>query len=65
MKKLHRSSKDKILGGLCGGFGEVYSTDPTLVRLVCVFLLIATGILPLLITYIVGWIIVPKDEEII
>ena len=63
MKKLHRSSKDKILGGLCGGLGEVYSIDPTLVRLICVFLCIMTGILPLLITYIVGWIIVPQDEE--
>ena len=63
MKKLHRSSRDKILGGLCGGFGEVYSIDPTLVRLMCVFLLICTGILPLLITYIVGWAIVPKGEE--
>ena len=63
MKKLYRSSKDKILGGLCGGVGEIYSIDPTLVRLICVFLCIITGVLPLLITYIVGWIIVPMDDE--
>lgn len=46
MKKLHRSSKDKILGGLCGGLGAVYSVDPTLVRLIRVFLCIITGIVP-------------------
>ena len=63
MKKLYRSSKDKMLSGLCGGFGETFSIDPTLVRLVFIFLFVGTGFLPLLIAYIVGWIIVPKDEE--
>ena len=63
MKKLWRSSKDKMLGGVCGGFGETFSIDPTLVRLVFVFLFVATGFLPLLIAYLVGWIIVPQDEE--
>ncbi len=63
MKKLYRSSKDKMLSGLCGGFGETFSIDPTLVRLVFVFLFVSTGFLALLIAYIVGWMIVPKDEE--
>ena len=39
------------------------SVDPTLVRLICVFLCVATGILPLLITYLIGWMIVPENTS--
>jgi len=64
MKKIRRSRNDKVIAGLCGGVGEMLSVDPTLVRLVCVFLCVVTGILPLLVTYIVGWIIVPEDTSV-
>lgn len=32
-KKLYRSTKDKVLAGVCGGLGEYFDVDPTLVRL--------------------------------
>lgn len=35
-KKLYRSTKDKVLAGVCGGLGEYFDVDPTLVRLACV-----------------------------
>jgi phage shock protein C len=60
MRKLYRSQKDRVLAGICGGMGEVYDIDPTLIRLVLVFLGLATGIVPLLVTYVVGVIIVPQ-----
>ena len=63
MKRLHRSLKDKKIAGICGGMAEVYDLDPTLIRLGLVFLGIATGILPLLFNYIVGWIIIPKAAD--
>jgi phage shock protein C len=59
MKKLYRSLEDKKIAGICGGIGEVYHIDPSLLRLAFVFLYLATGIVPLLVTYIVGWIIIP------
>jgi phage shock protein C len=59
MKKLYRSRKDFQLAGICGGLGEMFSVDPTLIRLALVFLCIVTGILPLVVAYIVGWIIIP------
>jgi len=40
--------------------GEVYEIDPTLLRLGAVFLGIATGLLPLIVAYLAGWIIIPK-----
>lgn len=60
MKRLYRSRTDKSIAGICGGIGETYGLDPTLVRLGMFFLGIATGGVPLLFTYIVGWIIIPK-----
>ncbi len=61
MKKIYRSQKDKILGGICGGLGEMFNIDPTIVRLGLVFLDIITGVAPLAITYIIGWVIIPEE----
>ena len=60
MKKLYLSKKDKKIFGICGGIGETYELDPTMVRIVTIFLCLATGILPLLLTYFIAWIIMPK-----
>ncbi len=59
MKKLYRSRKDKKIAGICGGLAEIFSLDPTLVRLAFVFIGLATGIYPIIVTYIIGWIIMP------
>ena len=61
MRKLYLSGKDKVIFGVCGGFGETYDIDPTTVRIMTIFLCLATGILPLLITYVMAWIIIPKE----
>lgn len=60
MKRLHLSATDKKLFGVCGGIGETYDVDPTLVRLVVVFLCIATVVVPIAITYFVAALIMPK-----
>lgn len=58
--KLHRSQKDQILGGVCGGLGAYLAIDPVLVRLFFVALALADGIGVLL--YLVLWVVVPKAE---
>jgi phage shock protein C len=60
MQKLYLSEKDKKIAGVCGGIGETYNIDPTLIRLVFVLAALATAVIPVLVTYIVAWIIVPK-----
>ena len=64
MRKLYLSREDSKIFGVCGGIGRTYDIDPTLVRLLAVFLCLSTGILPLLLTYIIAWIIVPKEPVI-
>jgi phage shock protein C len=60
VKKLYRSRTDRKVAGICGGLGEVYNLDPTLIRLGLVFLGLATAIMPLLVAYILGIIIIPQ-----
>ena len=60
MKRIYRSQTDKKVAGIFGGIAEVYNLDPSLVRLLAVFVGIASGIFPLIITYLIAWIIMPK-----
>ena len=59
MVRIFRFYSDKKVAGICGGIAESYEFDANLIRVAFVFLAIATGGLPLLIAYIVGWIIIP------
>ena len=59
MKRIYRSQVDKKIAGICGGLAEVFSIDPILVRLGVFFVGMATGVLPIVITYIVGWVVIP------
>lgn len=59
-KKLYRSKSNRMVCGVCGGVGEFFNIDPTLVRLgvvllsVCSFSLGAVG-------YFIAAIIVPDE----
>ncbi len=60
-KKLYRSKKDSIIGGVCGGIAEYFEIDPTLVRLLTILIVFVGGVG--IIAYIVAWIIVPQNPE--
>jgi phage shock protein PspC (stress-responsive transcriptional regulator) len=63
MKRVYRSQTYRKIFGICGGIGEAYNVDPTLVRLIVVFLALATGLLPMVVTYLVARFLVPPDER--
>lgn len=63
MKKIYRSKNDKMIAGICGGLGEMFEIDPTLIRLALVFIGLVTGVLPFVVAYVVGWIIIPMNPE--
>lgn len=64
MKRIYRSDKDRKLAGICGGLGELLDVDPTILRLVLVFLVLATGIVPMVVTYVIAWAIIPTQKEV-
>jgi phage shock protein C len=61
-KKLFRSQARKMLGGVCGGLGAYFEIDVTLIRLVFVALSLVTAIIPMVIFYLIAWIIIPVEE---
>jgi len=64
MRKIYRSTMDRWFGGVFGGAGQAFEIDPTIIRLVALYLCLATGIVPLAITYVVAWIIIPYGPPV-
>ncbi len=58
-KKLYRSRENRMIAGVCGGLGEYFEIDPTLVRLALVFLALWWGGGILL--YLLAWFIIPEE----
>lgn len=58
-RKLYRSSTNRMVGGVAAGLAEYFNIDPTLVRVVMIFLLIMPCI-PMLLTYLIVWCIIPE-----
>lgn len=59
-KKLYRS-KQRMLFGVCGGIGEYFSMDPTVIRVIWVAIGLLTKIIPLVIIYLFMVFLVPED----
>ena len=62
MKKLYRSS-DRIVAGVCGGIAEYF--DPTLIRVLYVFLSLFSVGFPGLLLYIILMILIPNHDQIV
>lgn len=60
MKKLYRSSTNKVAAGILGGLGEYWDIDPVVLRLAFVFLILITGLVPGVLAYVIALVIVPK-----
>ena len=60
-KRLFRSRKERIVGGICGGLGQYFNVDPVLIRVIWAVLFFAFG--AGFIAYILAWIIIPEEPE--
>ena len=60
-KKLYRSRSDRWLAGVCGGIGDYFNTDPTVIRVIFVLagLIMGGG----LFIYLILWLIIPLEPE--
>jgi len=59
MKRVYRSRLDRMVGGVCGGLGDYFEVDPTLIRLLFVLGTLAGG--PGVIAYLILLVIVPLE----
>lgn len=59
-KRLVRSSENRMLLGVCGGLGDYFDVDPTLVRVIFVAGALAVG--STLLVYIVLAIVMPAPQ---
>ena len=64
-RRLTRSVVDSKIAGVCGGFAEYFNIDPTVLRILVVFVTIATGILPGIVAYVVAWILMPQAPYVV
>lgn len=62
-KRLYRSTTNKSIAGVCGGLAEYLNVDPTLIRLLWVFFVLAAG--TGLLAYIIAAIIIPQNPGVI
>ena len=46
MKKLYRSKEDRQISGVCGGIAKYFNIDATIIRLVWVFISLASASIP-------------------
>ncbi len=58
--KLHRSSSNRIIAGVCGGIAEWLGWNPTTVRVLYVVVSILSVAFPGILVYLILWVVMPK-----
>lgn len=58
-RRLYRSRTNRSIAGICGGLGEFFDADPTMIRLVTLLLILFGGISIWI--YIILWIVIPEE----
>jgi phage shock protein C len=62
MKRLYLSHTDRKIGGVCGGIGEYFDKDSTLIRVLFILLILFSfgfGIL----AYLLMWLVIPNRPQ--
>ena len=59
MRKLYRSNTNRKLCGVCGGLAEHFDIDPTIIRLIFIFLTLFGG--GGLLIYLICALVIPKS----
>ncbi|HIG92575.1 TPA: PspC domain-containing protein [Candidatus Woesearchaeota archaeon] len=62
IKRLYRSEKDKVLGGVCAGIADYFEIDLVIVRVLWVILTLFSMGAGLL-AYLIAWAIIPLQPK--
>lgn len=60
--RLYRSETNRVIAGVCGGLGEYFNIDPTIIRILFVLITLfgGSGIL----IYIILWLVIPSESSV-
>lgn len=58
-KRLYKSKTNKTIAGVCGGIGEYFGIDPTIIRLIWVAFCLAGG--SGILAYVIACFIIPDE----
>lgn len=61
-RHLHRSLRNRWIGGVVGGLSEYLGIDATLARIIYVLVSIFSAAFPGILVYIILWILMPLDD---
>mgnify|MGYP001819505562 CR=1 FL=1 len=61
VKKLYRSTKNRMLAGVCGGLAEYFELDPTIIRVLFVLVSVFAG--GGILVYIILWLLIPQEPQ--
>ena len=60
---LHRSRKNRMIAGVCGGLAESLGWDVTMVRLLYVLVSIFSAAFPGILVYVILWLVAPESPS--
>jgi len=63
IKRLYLSRNDKKVCGVCGGLGEYFNIDSTLIRVVWVAISLITYVVPGILAYFIAALVIPSDTK--
>lgn len=63
-KRLYRSTRDRVFGGVCGGLSEYAQVEKGLLRFLTAVATVVTGFFPGLIVYIICVLVIPTEEAV-
>ena len=59
-KKLYRSRRNRMIGGVCGGLAEYLGVDPTVVRVIMALATFVGGMS--ILVYLIMWLLIPEER---
>jgi phage shock protein C len=62
-RRLTRSSRHKMIAGVCGGLAEYFQIDPTVVRVAYVLISIVSVAFPGILAYIILMFVMPPPDQ--
>lgn len=59
-KRLYRSRANRVFAGICGGLGEYFDIDPSVIRLLWLLVVVFTGFFPGVLAYVIAIFVIPE-----